>query len=66
MPGPVGLSLILTLVLATYRDNVAHSNLVGLWLGASSSAVNMRCTGIDSFTTYLNWDFGIIPVEGEW
>lgn len=49
----------------TCSNNTAHSTLGGLWLSASSDAKAAKCTGVDSFTTYLHWDFGVISVKGE-
>ena len=44
----------------SFTNNVAHSNLAGLWLRASTASAADGCTLLANFTTYMNWDFGII------
>lgn len=45
-----------------FVGNAAHSNLVGLVLRAAADGG--PCTALSNFTTYLNWDFGIITLKG--
>lgn len=45
-----------------FMNNAAHSNLVGLVLRAASDGG--PCTALANFTTWLNWDFGIITLKG--
>lgn len=45
-----------------FLNNMAHSNLVGLVLRAVPDGG--PCTALANFTTYLNWDFGIITLKG--
>ena len=44
----------------SFSNNVAHSNLAGMWLRASDQSAVDGCTLLANFTTYMNWDFGII------
>jgi len=37
-----------------------------MWLKSSSASVLAGCTGLDTFTTYLSWDFGVITMKGVW
>ena len=54
----------------SFTNNVAHSNLAGLWLRASTASAADGCTLLANFTTYMNWDFGIIRwamcADGAW
>ena len=45
---------------AAFRDNTAHSSLVGLVLTRSGSG----CTKVERFTAFRNWDFGILTMRG--
>ncbi|GIL53442.1 hypothetical protein Vafri_9024 [Volvox africanus] len=47
-----------------FLNNTAHSSLVGLWYRASSESSDAGCTQLTNFTTYMNWDFGIISTRG--
>ncbi|EFJ47175.1 hypothetical protein VOLCADRAFT_92352 [Volvox carteri f. nagariensis] len=47
-----------------FRNNTAHGCLAGLWLQASSDSSREGCTVLRNFTTYMNWDFGIISTRG--
>ncbi|GIL91633.1 hypothetical protein Vretifemale_19242 [Volvox reticuliferus] len=47
-----------------FLNNTAHSSLVGLWYRASSESAGAGCTQLTNFTTYMNWDFGIISTRG--
>ncbi len=53
-----------TSALLSYSNNTAHSYLVGAWLRQSSESAATGCTALYNFTTYLNWDFGIISTRG--
>ncbi|KXZ43941.1 hypothetical protein GPECTOR_77g37 [Gonium pectorale] len=48
----------------SFLNNTAHSNLAGLWLQASDESSAEGCTALRNFTTYMNWDFGIISTGG--
>lgn len=45
-----------------FVNNAAHSNLAGLVLRAVADGG--PCTALSNFTTYLNWDFGIMTLKG--
>lgn len=47
---------------ALFSNNTAHSCLAGMLLIANSRGA--ACTKVTNFTTYLNWDFGIITMKG--
>ncbi|GIM05166.1 hypothetical protein Vretimale_9611 [Volvox reticuliferus] len=47
-----------------FLNNTAHSSLVGLWYRASSESAGAGCTQLTNFTTYMNWDFGVISTRG--
>lgn len=38
--------------------------VVGAWLKSSDESLKARCTLMHGFTTYLNWDFGVITTDG--
>ena len=44
----------------SFTNNVAHSNIAGMALRSSSMSRTSNCTLLANFTTYMNWDFGII------
>ncbi|EFJ47178.1 hypothetical protein VOLCADRAFT_92358 [Volvox carteri f. nagariensis] len=48
----------------SFRNNTAHSSLAGLWFQASPEALLQGCAQLTNFTTYMNWDFGIISTHG--
>ncbi|GFR40478.1 hypothetical protein Agub_g1045 [Astrephomene gubernaculifera] len=48
----------------SFRNNTAHSSLAGMWLRASNESLLDGCTAVRNFTTYMNWDFGIISIRG--
>ncbi|KXZ49223.1 hypothetical protein GPECTOR_22g814 [Gonium pectorale] len=48
----------------SFLNNTAHSCLAGMWLQASADAVAEGCTALRNFTTYMNWDFGIVTTRG--
>ncbi|GIL53447.1 hypothetical protein Vafri_9024 [Volvox africanus] len=47
-----------------FLNNTAHSCLAGLWLQASNTSEHDGCTALRNFTTYMNWDFGIVSTRG--
>ncbi|KXZ54727.1 hypothetical protein GPECTOR_4g796 [Gonium pectorale] len=48
----------------SFLNNTAHSCLAGMWLQSSNEAMAEGCTALRNFTTYMNWDFGIISTRG--
>ena len=50
----------------SFTNNVAHTSLAGLWLRHSAASLAARCTLLHNFTTYRNWDYGIIRCAGVW
>ncbi|KAG2496270.1 hypothetical protein HYH03_005503 [Edaphochlamys debaryana] len=48
----------------SFRNNTAHTGLDGMWLRASNESIPTGCTALRNFTTWMNWDFGIISMRG--
>jgi hypothetical protein len=48
----------------SFRNNTGHACLAGMWLRASPESMLAGCTLVQNFTTYMNWDFGIISTKG--
>ena len=42
---------------ALFRNNIAHSNLIGLHIIVTSTKI--ACVKVNKFTAYMNWDIGI-------
>ncbi len=49
---------------ALFRNNWAHSCLVGFDLRASRSSAQAGCSALTNVTAFLNWDFGVISLGG--
>ncbi|KAG1667228.1 hypothetical protein FOA52_009793 [Chlamydomonas sp. UWO 241] len=49
---------------ANFANNTAHSNVVGVWLRASSESSAAGCTSLNNMTIYMSWDFGVISTRG--
>jgi hypothetical protein len=45
-----------------FANNSAHSSLVGMVLRANDQGA--PCTELSAFSTYLNWDFGLLTMGG--
>jgi hypothetical protein len=45
-----------------FANNSAHSSLVGLVLRANDQGA--PCTQLSAFSTFLNWDFGLLTMKG--
>ena len=43
-------------------NNTAHSSVVGVLLQANT--LSQGCTKLQGFTIYLNWDFGVVTMQG--
>ena len=48
----------------SFTGNAAHSYLNGLWLQASQASWGTGCTQLANFTTYMNWDYGVVRSVG--
>jgi hypothetical protein len=47
---------------AVFANNSAHSCLAGMVLQANNQGAS--CTELADFSTYLNWDFGLLTMKG--
>ena len=50
--------------MALFRNNSAHSSVVGMWLQSSVESAAEGCTAVYNFTSFMSWDFGIITTKG--